>query len=102
MGLCGNCAFRASDEDPAGFQEPRQGFEPSFPDLRDRQSLRAIASRNTGGRAGRQVESGNADTVPYLTSDMSLGKGARLLVQGNMPAEWAHTQDDTATEHDAA
>ena len=33
---------------------------------------------------------------------MSLGKGARLLVQGNMPAEWAHTQDDTATEHDAA
>lgn len=51
---------------------------------------------------GRDVKSNVAMRIPYLTSDMSLGKGARLLVQGNMPAEWAHTQDDTATEHDAA
>ena len=40
--------------------------------------------------------------IPYLTNDMSLDTSARLLVQGNMPAEWAHTQDDTATEDDAA
>ena len=54
------------------------------------------------GRGGRNIKSKVAMRIPYLTNDMSLGKGARLLVQGNLPAEWAHTQDDTATEHDAA
>ena len=38
--------------------------------------------------------------VPYLTNDMSLDKGARLLVKGNMPAAWAQTQLDTAIEDD--
>ena len=40
--------------------------------------------------------------IPYLTNDMSLDKGARLLVKGNMPAAWAQTQVDTATEDDTA
>ena len=51
---------------------------------------------------GRDVKSKVAMRIPYLTNDMSLDQSARLLVQGNMPAEWAQTQDDTATEHDAA
>ena len=55
---------------------------------------------------GRDVKSKVATRIPLripcLTNDMSLDKGARLLVQGSMPAEWAQTQDDTATEDDAA
>ena len=50
---------------------------------------------------GRDVKSKVAMRIPYLTNDMSLDKGARLLVKGNMPAAWAQTQvDDTATEDD--
>ena len=40
--------------------------------------------------------------IAYLTNDISLDKGARLLVKGNRPAAWAQTQDDTATEDDTA
>ena len=38
------------------------------------------------GRGGRNIKSKVAMRVPYLTNDMSLAKGARLLVKGNLPA----------------
>ena len=43
------------------------------------------------GRGGRNVKSKVAMRIPYLTNDMSLSKGARLLVKGNVPA----TLEDT-------
>ena len=70
----------ASDEDPASPQEPRQGCEPRFLDLRDRRSRRAIASRNSEGRAGRQVEDDQADTVPHERHE--LGQGRPLVREG--------------------
>ena len=45
------------------------------------------------GRGGRNVKSKVAMWIPYLTNDMSLDKGARLLVKGNMPA--ALEEEDT-------
>ena len=37
-------------------------------------------------RGGRNIKSKVAMRIPYLTNDMSLAKGARLLVKGNLPA----------------
>ena len=106
MGHCGNCVFRASDEDPAGFREPRPGCEPRFSDLQYAIAKVVVPSPAAVVEGGRDVKSKMAMRIPLripcLTNDMSLDTGARLLVQGNMPAEWAHTQDDTATEEDAA
>ena len=51
-------------------------------------------------KGGRDCKSKVTMWVPYLTNDMSLDKGARLLVKGNMPAAWAQTQVDTAIEDD--
>ena len=45
------------------------------------------------GRGGRNVKSKVAMRIPYLTNDTSLGKGARLLVKGNLPA--ALEEEDT-------
>ena len=53
-------------------------------------------------KGGRDVKSKVTMWIPYLTNDMSLDKGARLLAKGNMLAAWAQTQDDTATEDDTA
>ena len=38
------------------------------------------------GRGGRNMKSKVAMRIPYLTNDMSLAKGARLVVKGNLPA----------------
>ena len=37
-------------------------------------------------KGGRNIKSKVAMRIPYLTNDTSLGKGARLLVMGNLPA----------------
>ena len=44
-------------------------------------------------KGGRDVKSKVTMWIPYLTNDMSLDKGARLLVKGNMPA--ALEEEDT-------
>ena len=53
-------------------------------------------------KGGRDVKSKVTMRIPYLTNDMSLDKGARLFVKGNMLAAWAQTENATATEDDTA
>ena len=50
-------------------------------------------------KGGRDVKSKVTMRIPYLTNDMSLDKGARLFVKGNMDAAWAQLTA-TATEDD--
>ena len=53
-------------------------------------------------KGGRDVKSKVTMRIPYLTNDMSLDKGARLFVKGNMIPAWAQTENATATEDDTA
>ena len=78
----------------------RVGCEPRFLDLQYAIAEVDVPSPAAVLKGGRDCKSKVTMWIPYLTNDMSLDKGARLLVKGNMPAAWAQTQVDTAIEDD--
>ena len=49
-------------------------------------SSSGAAASSSGGEPAANIKSKVAMRIPYLTNDMSLAKGARLVVKGNLPA----------------